>query len=203
MGITVDWPLKTAGGLAKAVQECTRCPLSAKQEPNTLHVPAEVGKDYHKHGIGIICEAPGYYEAKSGRPLVGKAGQLFDQLVAQAGLSRDQLMLTNVVRCRPPDNNLKDYPEATFACDHWTQLELSVYDPALIILMGATAMSKAFGADAKVGATRGTFTIWNGRVAAATYHPSAAVYGGGLTSETANYIIRDIRMAKRVWESLG
>ena len=190
-------------GLREDILSCARCPLSGKQDANTFHVPAEVGKNYIKGGIAVLAEAPGYYEAKSGRPLVGKAGVLFDQLAEQAGLPRDTLMLTNTVRCRPPENNLKDYPEATFACDHWTQLEFGLYAPRLVILMGATAISKAFGADAKVGATRGTFTIWNGRVAAATYHPSAAVYGGGLTSPVANYILGDLVKVKQVWSTLN
>lgn len=194
--------------LADEIRACTRCPLHAKQEPGALHVPGIAGENYTKGGIAVLCEAPGYYEARDGEPLVGKSGLLFDSLLERAGIQRSDLFLTNTVRCRPPNNRIKDYPEAVFACGDWTAKEFALYEPTVVVLMGATALGNVFGADARVGTTRGTLTAtnakhaWGARVYVAAYHPAAAVYGGGIDSEVGQHIVNDLATAKAVWSGL-
>jgi DNA polymerase len=166
-------------------------------------VPGYVGKKYRKGGLAVICEAPGYNESQRGRPLVSRAGDLFTELVYAAGLEREELFLTNTVRCRPPGNRIKDYPEAVFACGSWTAAELFEYDPSVVVLMGVTAIQSVFGGEAKVGKTRGTFRAlpekhpWGMRACICTYHPTAAGYQGGLDSDTGRLIVKDLKAAKR------
>ena len=197
-------------GLADDIHACTRCPLAALQDKGTHHVPASVGDRYVRgNGIAILAEAPGYHEAKKGTPLVGKSGMLFDQLLTRAGLSRDTLVITNSVRCRPVNNNLGNHPEALFACGDWTVAEFLLYDPSIIVVMGATAIKQVYGAAVKVGTIRGTFASlpvahpWGSRVTLATYHPSAAIYNGGAASEVAEHIVNDLIAAREMLTTLS
>lgn len=185
------------------------CPLAFKQEPNAKHVPALVGPRYRPGGLALLVEAPGYYEAKEGRPLVGGPGKLLDEMLPLAGLSRDDLLITSSVRCRPPNNRIQDYPEAVVACGHWTEQEFGAYDPRVVVLMGRTALRQIFGAEATVASTRGMLTAtptkhaWGHRILMATYNPAAAGYAGGVTSEPGQFIIRDLAAAKATAEALG
>lgn len=195
-------------GLYAAVHECRRCPLWAQRGDDGMAVPAEVGSGYEPGGLAIMCEAPGYYENQSGRPLVGKAGQTLDSILELAGMQRSDLLIVNRVRCRPPNNRLQDYPEAVHACDHWTTQELTVYNPRVVVLMGATALRAVFGAQSKVTVTRGSFASrtdrheWGARVYTATYHPSAATRSGGANGNVGRLIRDDLREAHRVWSLL-
>lgn len=194
--------------LADRIRACTRCPLHQKQDEGCGPVPPYVGQRYGRGGIAIVCEAPGAKEAERGVPLMGQAGQLFNKLAVKAGLERSMFFLTNSVRCRPPGNRIVDYPEAVNACGEWTQEEFATYDPAIVVLMGRVAMRQVFGADATVGQTRGSFTAtpdkhpWGRRVCIASYHPAAAIYGGGEESEPGQYIVQDLRAALAAWRAL-
>ena len=173
-----------------------------------LPTPALPGPRYRSGGLAILCEAPGSDEERAGQPLVGSAGKLFTKLVQRAGLNRDDLLLVNRIRCRPPNNRIKDWPEAVAACDPWTAKELRTYNPAVVVTMGGTAMSAIFGMQAKVTSTRGTFAAkddrheWGQRVYVASYHPAAAIYGGGADSEVAQHIVNDLKAAKQMIEEL-
>ncbi len=173
-----------------------------------LPVPPYVGKRYGRGGIAVVCDFPRYYDSKDGQPFRGKDGMLFDKLAKTAGLERSMFFLTSSVRCRPPGNRIQDYPEAIAACAHWTQDEFALYDPAVVVLMGRVAMRQVFGAEAAVGTTRGSFAAtpakhpWGQRLVVCTYHPAAAVYGGGEESETAQHIVNDLRAAISAWRAL-
>lgn len=199
--------------LAADILACTRCPLHEKQETFKdgsvgRPVPPAVGSHYKRGGIAVVCEAPGFWEAKEGQPLVGKAGQMFNQLAHKAGLERSSLLLTHSVRCRPPNNRVADYPEAIHACAHWTTEEFTWYTPAVVVLMGRVAIRQVFGAEATVGATRGTLDTtppkhpWGSRTCICTYHPAAAVYGGGENSDAARFIVQDLMAARVAWQDL-
>lgn len=172
--------------LQAAVRRCTACPnMMAVRFPNGVNgseeayaVPAEVGVNCPDHPLAIMCEAPGAQEAATSRPLQGPAGRIFNELLAEAGLRRDELILMNRVRCRPPENKLKLAPEGMPNCEHWVEEELAAYDPPVVILMGGTALSAVFGSTAKVGAVRGqsrSSGIFGdtARVYLATYHPAS------------------------------
>lgn len=195
--------------LFQGVHECRLCKLGElRLEGGYLPTPALPGKNYEPGGIAVMCEAPGADEEVRGEPLVGKAGRLADQLLERGDLQRVDVLLINRVRCRPPANKLKDWPEAISACDSWTRDELRKYQPAVVVLMGATALISIFGAQAKVGTSRGTFIskddrhTWGKRLYTCTYHPAAVARAGGIKSELAEIVIADLQAAKKAWEEL-
>jgi len=191
--------------LADDIRNCTRCPLWEKQEPGAKHVPGVIGSNYRPRGLAILADHPRYYEAKSGVPFQGPTGGLLDTLLQHVGLTRDDLMITHGVRCRPPGNRIVDYPEAVVTCDSWTADEMAAYDPSVIVLMGREALQSIFGKEASVGATRGALTAlpakhsWRAgggtRLCLPTYAPAAASFGGGLDSEPGQAIIEDLKAA--------
>ena len=190
--------------LEAAIRACTRCPLHEQQEGNHP-VPPHVGPKYPQRGIAVVCDFPRYFDSKEGKPLRGRDGEMFNDLLAKVEITRDMFMLTNSVRCKPPNNRIEDYPEAIAACASWTADEFALYDPAVVVLMGRVAIRSVFGAEASVGATRGTFTAtpakhpWGSRLAICTYHPGAAGFAGGVDSEPAQHIVNDLTAALNAW----
>ena len=184
--------------LRQAIEACTRCSIG-KLYTRKHTVPAWAGPNYDGK-IAVMCEAPGAQEDETGIPLVGRAGQLFDRLLAAAGLDRGRLLLLNRVRCRPTGNNLKAHPDAVPRCHPWTVAEIREYDPKVVVAMGATAFGDVFGANVKVGETRGTVRRTGEddelgpRIWIATYHPASLLRPGG--KENAALVIGDLLLAK-------
>lgn len=164
-------------------------------------VPAEVGSAYNPRGLAVVCEAPGAQEAASSRPLVGPAGRIFDGLLAEAGIDRSELVIMNRVRCRPPGNRLASVPEALGNCDEWLVKELVAYNPGVVVVMGSTALSVIFGANAKVGATRGasrttgTEFLYGPRTWVATYHPASLL--PNRSPGNRGLVVQDLVLARR------
>ena len=175
------------------IKSCTKCPLYLTR---LNAVPASVGKNYKTGGLMVIAEAPGQDEDKQGVPLVGRAGTLFNAVLSGAMMSRDDIVVTNRVRCRPPRNRLDDHPEALLQCDEWTQKELAEYQPSVVVLMGNTAMRMAYGATAKITATRGKPRKTKGIVFVPTWHPSAVLRNGGTGSSMYAQSVSDFQLAK-------
>lgn len=176
-------------------------------------VPPAVGTRYRAGGLLVLGDSPGFYETlgkQRGKPLVGKPGELFEALAAEAGIARDDLVLDYMVRHRPPNNRLKDYPEATLACSHWTNIVMATYQPKVVIVFGSESVKHIFGETAGVQNTRGTLNAtppkhpWGHRLVIATYHPSAAIYAGGAQSEVGRQIVQDLRTARNaLWALEG
>ena len=122
--------------LAAEINACTACPLhrSARQG-----VPGEGSAE---SGIFFLGEAPGYNEDLQGRPFVGAAGQLLDELLAGIGLDRTKVFITNVVRHRPPENR-DPLPDEVAACDMWLRRHLEVLQPRVIVTLGRHATLQA------------------------------------------------------------
>src|SRR6266508_1413057 len=121
--------------IASEVRECRACPLwrTAKQG-----VPGEGSSE---SGILFLGEAPGFNEDQQGRPFVGAAGHLLDELLAGIGLDRSKVFITNVVRHRPPDNR-DPLPLEITACDGWTAKQLAALRPRVVVTLGRFAMGK-------------------------------------------------------------
>src|SRR5438046_10454363 len=121
-----DGPLR---GPAAEIQAWTACPLhrSARQ--------AVPGEGSGESGIFFLGEAPGYHEDVQGRPFVGAAGQLLDELLAGIGLDRTKVFITNVVRHRPPENR-DPLPEQVAACHVWFERPLAVLKPRVLVAPG-------------------------------------------------------------------
>jgi uracil-DNA glycosylase len=124
--------------------------------------------------IVIVGEAPGAKEDAAGRPFVGAAGKILDGLLAEAGIAREDVFITNVVKARPPGN--RD-PRAGEVAHHWPWLErqLEVIRPQLVVPLGRHAL-KRFAPEAKIGEVHGTRIEAGGRALFPLYHPAASLH---------------------------
>lgn len=158
----------TLGELHQLIKRCPNCDLA---ETRTQAVPGE-GPD--NADIMFVGEGPGYYEDKSGRPFVGNAGKFLDELLGHAGLSRPEVYITNVVKCRPPQNRdpLKDEIEA---CDSWLQRQLELINPRVIVTLGRISMGKFFAGES-ISKIHGQPRTLDGRTIVPMFHPAAALH---------------------------
>src|SRR5437762_2223294 len=154
--------------LAGEIKACTACPLhrSARQ--------AVPGEGSGESGIFFLGEAPGYNEDVQGRPFVGAAGQLLDELLGGIGLDRTKVFITNVVRHRPPENR-DPLPDEVAACDMWLRRHLEVLQPRVIVTLGRHAMYKFFPAES-ISRIHGRPRKVDGLVIFPVYHPAAALH---------------------------
>src|SRR5205823_12134742 len=123
--------------LARGIRVCPACDLS---QTRTHAVPGEGPADAK---IFFIGEGPGYYEDKSGRPFVGAAGKFLDELLALAGLRRSDVFITNVVKCRPP-NNRDPLQQEIDACHGWLDQQLEAVNPRIVVTLGRHSMNRYF-----------------------------------------------------------
>jgi uracil-DNA glycosylase family 4 len=137
-------------------------------------VPGEGNPDAD---VMLVGEAPGRNEDEQGRPFVGRAGKLLDELLAEAGLEREQVFITNVVKARPPGN--RD-PRAGEVAHHmpWLEAQLALIRPRLVVPLGRHAL--AHFSDARIAEVHGTELIERGRTLFPLYHPAAAMYNQAL-----------------------
>lgn len=128
--------------------------------------------------VVFIGEAPGRHEDEQGRPFVGAAGKLLEEALQAMGWSRDDVYITNVVKCRPPEN--RD-PTPEEVAEHHSLLarELELIQPKVIVLLGRHALHW-FLPELQISKARGTAKRKNGQVYYPTYHPAAALYNGSL-----------------------
>ena len=161
--------------LATEIRACTACPLhrSARQ--------AVPGEGSAGSGILFLGEAPGYNEDLRGRPFVGAAGQLLDQLLAGIGLDRTKVFITNVVRHRPPENR-DPLPDEVAACHVWFERHLAVLRPAVIVTLGRHAMYKFFPGES-ITRVHGKPRRKDGLVIFPVFHPAAALHQPSLRAD--------------------
>jgi uracil-DNA glycosylase family 4 len=160
------------GSLATVVRSCVACPELAAARTTVV-----VGDIPPTARLLLVGEAPGAQEDLAGRPFVGKAGQLLDELMAEAGLRRTDAAVLNVLKCRPPSNRTPSRAEAA-RCTGWLDRQVELIDPAYVMTLGRTALTWALGAKLTLAAVRGTVHDWRGRRLVASYHPSAAIRFG-------------------------
>jgi uracil-DNA glycosylase family 4 len=160
------------GSLAAVVASCVACPELAAARTTVV-----VGDVPPAARVVLVGEAPGAQEDVAGRPFVGKAGQLLDELLADAGLQRANLAVLNVIKCRPPANRTPSRIEA-LRCTGWLDRQIELIDPAYVMTLGRTALTWALGAKLRLADVRGTVHDWRGRRLVASYHPSAAIRFG-------------------------
>lgn len=124
--------------------------------------------------VVLIGEAPGASEDRSGRPFVGSAGKLLDRLLEAAGLVRDDVFITNVVKARPPGNRDPTAPEIAHHLP-WLEAQLDVLRPRLLVPLGRHALAR-FAPELKIGETHGRAVERDGRTLFPLYHPAAALH---------------------------
>ena len=130
--------------------------------------------------IMFIGEGPGLNEDKQGIPFVGAAGTFLNTLLASIGLSRETVFITNMVKCRPP-NNRDPQPDETAACAHYLDAQIAAIAPKIIVPLGRHALARWFPNE-PIGKLRAHPQIFDGIMLFPLYHPGAALHNGGLRS---------------------
>jgi uracil-DNA glycosylase family 4 len=147
------------------VRACQMCKLC---QTRTTGVPGEGSPTSE---VMFIGEGPGFHEDQQGRPFVGAAGQLLTEMLKGIGMRREEVFITNVVRCRPPGNR-DPLPDELAACDTYTQRQIAVLDPKLIVTLGRYSMARFVGSG-PMRDLHGRAREWNGITCLAMYHPAA------------------------------
>lgn len=161
--------------LNNQILKCEKCALS-KTRINV--VPGE-GSDSAE--IMFIGEGPGKNEDEQGRPFIGAAGKLLDKLIESIGLTRKDIYIANVVKCRPPGNR-DPLPEEVEACRPWLDKQVKIIKPKMIVLLGRHSMDR-FLPNQKISIDHGKPKRYNGQVYFPIYHPAAALYRNGLLKD--------------------
>lgn len=128
--------------------------------------------------IMFVGEGPGYNEDRQGRPFVGAAGQFLNELLASIGLQREDVFITNMVKCRPP-NNRDPFPAELEACAHYLDEQIAEIQPKIIVPLGRHALSRWFPNES-IGKVRAKPKTMGGITVFPLYHPAAALHNGGL-----------------------
>lgn len=148
-----------------------QCPLCDLSRTRTKAVPGDGPADAELMFVG---EGPGFHEDRQGRPFVGAAGQFLDQMLASIGLERRQVFVTNVVKCRPP-NNRDPLPAEITACAPYLDKQMALINPLVIVTLGRHSMARFFPGE-KISTIHGTARVVDGRTVVALYHPAAALH---------------------------
>ena len=162
--------------LHDTIRSCENCGLHATRTqavPGTGPCPADVM---------IVGEAPGFNEDRQGEPFVGAAGKLLDTLLARISLSRSQVFITNVLKCRPPMNR-DPMPTEAEACSPYLARQLELIKPKVVLILGRHALERLMPGQGSISRVHGSL-IKRGDVAyVPLYHPAAALHNGSLVAD--------------------
>jgi len=164
------------------VIKCTKCDLC---KTRTNSVP---GKGNFQSKVIFVGEAPGRNEDKSGEPFVGVAGQKLSIALEEAGISRDEVYITNIVKCRPPNNRVPSTNERN-TCQEYLKQEISIIKPKIICLLGNTAFNSILGGS-EITKFRGKIVQKENQLYFLTIHPAATIYNQKLVSVLKEDIIK-------------
>lgn len=174
--------------LTGRVRACTACPELASTRTTVV-----VGQFPRDASLAVLGEAPGAEEDATGEPFVGRSGRLLDELLADAGMPRARVAVLNALKCRPPGNRRPTVAESA-RCRGWLDRQLELVDPAVLVVLGGTAIDAVLGKGTKVTAVRGRARELGGRLVLPTYHPSAALRFGP-AGEPRRLLAADLRSA--------
>ena len=152
-------------------QQITGCTLCGLSQGRTNAVPGEGSLDAD---IMFIGEAPGYYEDRDGRPFIGQAGKLLDEMLAKIGLDRKDVYITNMVKCRPPENR-DPLPSELSSCAPYLDRQIEIISPRVIVCLGRFSFSKFFPGES-ISKARGRPRDWKNIKIYPMYHPAAALH---------------------------
>ncbi|QUC65141.1 uracil-DNA glycosylase [Nitrosopumilus sp. K4] len=154
--------------IRKKVIECTKCDLC---KTRTKSVP---GKGNFQADVIFVGEAPGRNEDQRGEPFVGVAGKRLTMALESIGVSRDSVYITNVVKCRPPNNRVPSVLERN-TCKEYLQKEIEIINPRIICILGNTAFNSILGGS-EITKFRGKIVRKNNQLYFLTVHPAATIY---------------------------
>lgn len=150
------------------IQVCPDCDLS---QGRTRAVPGDGPSDA---SVFFVGEAPGWHEDQQGLPFVGPAGQFLDELIVAAGLRRNEVFVTNIVKCRPP-NNRDPLPGEIVACHKYLDRQLELIQPQVVVTLGRYSLARFFPGQA-ISKVHGTWREGDDYLCFAMYHPAAALH---------------------------
>jgi DNA polymerase len=154
--------------VAEQVSVCLRCNLHYSRKK------AVPGEGPANAEIMFIGEGPGFFENEQGRPFVGQAGKFLEELLGKVGMHRENVFITNVVKCRPPQNR-DPLPEELAACSDYLDRQIAAINPRVVVTLGRYSMAK-FLPTAKISDVHGQATWVKGRLIVPMYHPAAALH---------------------------
>jgi DNA polymerase len=163
------------------IGDCTRCPLHLER----THVVHTEGN--RKARLMFVGEAPGADEDAQARPFVGRAGQLLTKIIEAIGLKREDVLIGNVNRCRPPQNRAP-MPDEAATCKPFLEREIAVAQPEVIVVLGNTALKNLLDTREGITRARGRFHDYKGIKVMPTFHPA--------------YLLRDPAKKRETWEDL-
>ena len=186
--------------LEDAVANCRKCSLWKTRSKPVVGCGSKDAK------VMFIGEAPGYWEDVKGRPFVGRAGRVLDELLESINLSREEVYITNILKCRPP-NNRNPLQSEIEACTPYLDRQIELMNPEIIATLGNFALSyisEKFGLDLEnVGSVHGKVfkikTLFGDITIIPLYHPAAAVYNPALKE----VLLRDIRAIRAASDGNG
>jgi len=167
--------------IEQQIANCRRCGLCQQRHSIVL------GEGNRSADIMLVGEGPGADEDAFGRPFVGKAGQLLDKMFSAIDIKREELYITNVVKCRPPGNRTPLDEEAE-ACLPILRMQYALIKPKIVVCLGATATRHIYEREARISRVHGQWLDKNGTLFIPTYHPAA--------------LLRDETKKKDVWADL-
>jgi uracil-DNA glycosylase len=173
--------ITTLDEVRKELGDCKRCKLHRTRKTIVF------GEGNEKTKLMFIGEGPGYDEDVQGRPFVGKAGQLLTKILQSINLPREEVYITNIIKCRPPQNRNPE-PDEIQSCNPFLMKQIDVIQPKIICALGAFASQTLLKTDAKITALRGKFYDFEGIQVIPTYHPA--------------FLLRNPERKREVWEDM-
>jgi DNA polymerase len=167
--------------IRRMMGDCQRCPLFRGRKNIVF------GEGNPNAKLVFVGEGPGEDEDLTGRPFVGRAGQLLTRIIEAMGLTRKDVYICNVVKCRPPGNRAPE-EEEMLACEPFLKEQLALINPQVICALGAVATRRLLSTKAPITALRGHFASYEGIDLMPTYHPA--------------YLLRNPQAKKPVWEDM-
>ncbi|KUG04479.1 uracil-dna glycosylase, family 4 [hydrocarbon metagenome] len=163
--------------LEAVARRCSRCRLRGTCQQVVF------ADGPHDARIMLIGEGPGQEEDIQGKPFVGRAGQLLDKILQAAELQRDEVYISNVVKCRPPGNRLPN-PDEVKECQKYLEAQIRIIKPAIIVCLGSMASQTVIESKARITRIRGSWLLRQGIKIMPTYHPAALLRNPGYKRPT-------------------
>ena len=183
------WEKAKAGALA-----CKGCSLASTRTKVVF------GDGNERSKLLFIGEGPGADEDEQGLPFVGRAGQLLTQILTAGGIDRKDVYITNIVKCRPPENRIPT-PEEMIICDQHLQTQIMLIDPELIILLGNTPTRWILKTNEGITKIRGKWFEWRGKAVMPMFHPSYLLRNASSKEGSPKHLTWiDIQEVKRSWD---
>ena len=182
--------------ISEKVRACTKCRLS---ENRTKAVPGEGDED---SDLLFVGEGPGRQEDQQGRPFVGRAGNKLTDILGSVSLERSQVYITNIVKCRPPENRAPKSDEVD-SCLPYLEAQIAEINPSIIATLGNTATKTLLDTEEGITSARGKFYSWRGDIQVfPMFHPSYLLRNPSKEKGSPKYQTwQDIKKIKKVLES--